>query len=272
MKRRNRKQGGRNYKAEYRRRIKRGLSQGLSRSQARGHPKAKEFHLVANHAMTLADHQFQIALRNLTGRQERSCHRAQSRPVPRTVSSAARREWRHREARTQMAGKRGCAARDVAVEQRPENQNHRTRSCDGRSDRPLFERRLAAAAGTTSPTTWSRSSARRSLTVPARSIPSRPTRTRSTSCRTRERRRSNRSTGSSSLDPQGDSHEQRKRSGGERTAECGQVCVLLLAPMMSTGAGSRVSENERRAYRSVGNVSQRCTVPIRTRQPTPARL
>ncbi len=65
MKRRNRKQGGRNYKAEYRRRIKRGLSQGLSRSQARGHPKAKESHLVARHAMTLAEHKLQIGLRSL---------------------------------------------------------------------------------------------------------------------------------------------------------------------------------------------------------------
>jgi hypothetical protein len=65
MKRRKRGQRRRNYKAEYRRRIKRGLVHGLSRSQARGHPKAKEFHLVANHAKALADHQFQIALRKL---------------------------------------------------------------------------------------------------------------------------------------------------------------------------------------------------------------
>jgi hypothetical protein len=65
MKRRKRKQARRNYKAEYRRRIKRGLSQGLSRSQARGHPKAKESHLVARHAMTLAEHKLQIGLRSL---------------------------------------------------------------------------------------------------------------------------------------------------------------------------------------------------------------
>jgi AraC-like DNA-binding protein len=65
MKRRNGKEGRRNYKAEYRRRIKRGLLQGLSRSQARGHPKAKESHLIAGRAMTLAEHKFQIALRNL---------------------------------------------------------------------------------------------------------------------------------------------------------------------------------------------------------------
>jgi hypothetical protein len=65
MKRRRRKQQRRNYKSEYRRRVKRGLSQGLRRSQARGHPKAKESHLVASHAKALADHQFQTALRNL---------------------------------------------------------------------------------------------------------------------------------------------------------------------------------------------------------------
>jgi hypothetical protein len=65
MKRRKRKQGLRNYKTEYRRRIKRGLSQGLSRSQARGHPKAKESHLAARHAMALAEHKLQIGLRSL---------------------------------------------------------------------------------------------------------------------------------------------------------------------------------------------------------------
>jgi len=65
MKRRSGKQRKRNYRAEYRRRIKRGLARGLSRSQARGHPKAKESHSIGRRAMTLAEHQFQIALRNL---------------------------------------------------------------------------------------------------------------------------------------------------------------------------------------------------------------
>ena len=60
---------GRDYKAEYERRIAKGTASGHSRSQARGHAKASET-LIKAPRLTLSDERVQAALRAL--RQEKS--------------------------------------------------------------------------------------------------------------------------------------------------------------------------------------------------------